>query len=306
MSRRLRLLLGVLLLAASQAGAQAKERDPEALALASVHVAFAPLEPRPGESELLVARDAQRTVPIASVTKLMTGLVVVESGADLDEWLTIEQWDPIPPNNRFSRLRPGSQARRRDLLRMALQASENLAAHTLARHHPGGRDAFVAAMNATAERLGMAGSHFVGATGLSPGNVSSAADLLRLLRQAHAQPLLREYSTARSFDARFRSPGYGLHFGNTNRLLGRSSWQVELSKTGYLDEAGRCLVMVVELEGRDYAMVLLDSFGRLSPIGDAGRLRRWLATGDPGRVAPAAARYAQTRGEEKAAAELAR
>lgn len=267
--------------------------------LASVHAAVARLDAAPGA--FVLARRAERSVPIASVTKLMTALVVLESGADLDAWLEIRAWDPKPPNNPFSHMREGSELKRRDLLRIMLQASENLAAHTLARHHPGGFPAFVAAMNETARKLGMVGSSFVEPSGLSPENRSTAADLVRLARRLHAEPPVREYSTSRWFEARFRSPGYTLTYGNTNRLVASSRWDVALSKTGYLTEALRCLVMVTTLDGAPHVVVLLDSFGSRSPLGDAGRIRRWLETGETGRVAPAAAAYAERRAAAMAA-----
>ena len=268
--------------------------NPDALKLASVHALVAPLDA--SEGEVLVARRSDISVPIASVTKLMSAVVVVESGADLDAWLDIRKWDPKPPNNAFSHMRVGSELRRGDLLRLMLQASENLAAHTLARHHPGGFDAFVVAMNETARRLGMTGAQFVEPSGLSPENRASADDLLRLARHAYGFEKIRVSSTSRRFEPRFRSPAYSRVYGNTNRLIQRSDWNVLMSKTGYLSEAGRCLVMVVELWEAPHVVVLLDSFGKLSPVGDAGRIRRWLATGRSGQVAPAAAAYAERRG----------
>lgn len=286
------LLLSLFLLALPFAAIAAP--DPDALELASVHALVAPL--KAAEGEVLVARNSDVSVSIASVTKLMSAVVVMESGADLDAWLEIRKWDPKPPNNPFSHMRVGSELQRGDLLRLMLQASENLSAHTLARHHPGGFDAFVAAMNDTAQRLGMTGAQFVEPSGLSPENRASAEDLLRLARHAYGFEEIRVASTSRRFDPRFRSPSYGLVYGNTNRLIVRADWNVLLSKTGYLTEAGRCLVMVVELEEAPHVVVLLDSFGKLSPVGDAGRIRRWLATGRSGKVAPAAAAYAERRG----------
>ena len=294
MPMRLPCLLSSLLLLIGAPMYASAELDSDALELASVHALVARLDAP--EGDVLVARRSDVGVPIASVTKLMSAVVVLESGADLDAWLDIRKWDPKPPNNAFSHMRVGSELRRGDLLRLMLQASENLAAHTLARHHPGGFDAFVASMNETARRLGMAAANFVEPSGLSPDNRASADGLLRLARHAYAFEEIRVSSTSRRFDPQFRSPGYSLVYGNTNRLIVRSDWNVLMSKTGYLTEAGRCLVMVVELEGAPHVVVLLDSFGKLSPVGDAGRIRRWLATGRSGRVAPAAAAYAERRG----------
>lgn len=265
--------------------------DPGKLRLASVHAVVAPLD---GGSPLVV-KNADRPVPIASLTKLMTALVAVESGEPLDEWLTVVKRSKKAPNNAYSRIRIGSQLQRGELLRLALMSSENLAAHVVASHHPGGRDAFIAAMNAKAAALGMSQSRFVDPSGLSPRNRASALDMLKLVKAAYAHPEIRDYSTTRYRSARFRKPRYRLGFGNTNPLVSSSRWEVHLSKTGYLTEAGRCLAMVVDLEGKPMAVVLLDSFGSRSPVGDAGRLRRWLATGAGGRVAPLAAKYERER-----------
>ncbi len=257
--------------------------------LASVNATVVDVE----TGAVVLEKHADAAVPIASITKLMTALVVVESGAPLDEWLTVLDWQPAPPNNAFSRIRVGSTARRADLLQIALMASENRAAHQLARHHPGGFDAFVAAMNHRARELGMTRSTFVEPTGLATGNMSSAADLARLLLAARQQPLLREYSTSTWHEVQFRQPRYRLAYGNTNPLTRSSRWDVELTKTGYLDAAGRCLVMVANVDGRELAMVLLNSFGKRSPLGDAGRIRRWLANGEIGTIHPAARAYEQ-------------
>lgn len=286
-SRRRGLWLVALLLVCGSAIASFEQRDVEALALASVHAQVVALD----TGETLYAKHADTSAPIASITKLMTALLVLESGADLDEWLTILERDHAAPTNAWSRLRIGSEARRRDLLRIALMSSENLAAHVLGRHHPDGYAAFVEAMNDRALELGMTSSRFVDLTGLSSENRSTAADLARLLAASWKHPLIREYSVTPSFQVRFRNPGYSLPYGNTNRLTRRGSWDVGLSKTGYLDAAGRCLVMVTEIENRPVAVVLLNSFGTHTPLGDAGRIRRWLETGDGGRIAGAALEY---------------
>ncbi len=259
--------------------------------LASVHAAVAPLE----GSQPIYRKNADVGVPIASVTKLMTALVVMESKQPLDEWLTVVERQKEPPNNAYTRIRVGSRLQRGELLRLALIASENMAAHVLASHHPRGREGFVAAMNRTAKRLGMTQSEFVDPSGISSNNRASASDLVRLVRAAHEHERIRGYTTDSYHRAHFRSPRYALAYGNTNPLVGRSSWGISLSKTGYLDEAGRCLAMVTRIEGQQVIMVLLDSFGTRSPLGDAGRIKRWLRRGDPGRVAATARQYEQRR-----------
>lgn len=270
--------------------------DAELPHLASVNAAAAYVD---GDG-LLLAKNADREVPIASVTKLMAALVVLESGEPLDEWLEFYPRHIPAPANAYTRIRVGSEMRRGDMLRIALMSSENYAAYTLARHHPGGYEAFVAAMNDQARALGMAHTRFVDPTGLSTANRSSAADLVRLAIAANRHEEIGTYSTTGYFTGRFRQPRYSLSFGNTNVLVHRDSWGVALSKTGYLEEAGRCLVMVSEMGGREVVTVLLDSLGTRSPMGDAGRIKRWLATGDRGRVAPAAQAYEQRRNAQYA------
>lgn len=291
MMRSLQLLL--LLVPSFLAGAaHAQWRgEPARLELASVQAAVADL----ASGELLFAKHADRQVPIASVTKLMTALVVLDSGVGLDEWLEIVPRATPSPANAYSRIRLGSQLRRADLLRITLMSSENQAAYVLARHHPGGHDAFVAAMNARAAELGMARSRFVDSTGLSSDNRSTAADLLRLLAAAMDYPLVREYTRTPGFTAEFRNPRYSLQYGNTNLLVHRETWDVALSKTGYLTVAGRCLAMVANIDGRPVAMVFLDSLGTRTPLGDAGRVGRWLRTGEGGAVAVAARDYERQR-----------
>lgn len=265
--------------------------DPAGVELASVHAAVADLD----SGTVLYRKRERRVVPIASVTKLMTAMVVLDSDEPLGESLTAVKRDTPAANNAFTRIRIGSRLPRGDLLRLALMASENHAAYLLARHHPGGFPAFVEAMNAKAAALGMHDTRFVGPSGLDTGNRSTAADLLVMVRAAEAYDTIREYTQTRRFRANFQHPGYSLHYGNTNVLVYRDHWDVGLSKTGYLNEAGRCLVMVTEIDGRRIGMVLLNSFGKRSPMGDAGRIRNWLRTGHGGAIAKAARRYEQRR-----------
>jgi D-alanyl-D-alanine endopeptidase (penicillin-binding protein 7) len=252
---------------------------------------------------LVYGKNADRRVPIASITKLMTALVVMESGEPLTEWLDFRERHIPAPANAYTRIRVSSELRRSDVLRIALMSSENFAAHTLARHHPGGYDAFIEAMNAKAGELGMRKTTFVDPTGLSIDNRSTAADLVRLVRAASQYPQIREYSTTRYFTAQFRQPRYRLAFGNTNVLVHRESWGVGVSKTGYLSDAGRCLVMLFELDGKPLVTVLLDSLGTRSPMGDAGRIKRWLTTGAGGSVAAAARAYERKKNAAYAASD---
>lgn len=292
-------LLGKVLLAAllplglhaSPVHAGAASPDPAQPQLASVHALVAPLNP----GTPVFTKFADHSVPIASVTKVMTAMVVLDSGQPLDEWLPIVAREDDPPKNAFSRIRPNSEARRGDLLRITLMSSENLAAYVLARHYPGGREAFIAAMNDKARELGMTQTLFVDPSGLWPENRASATDLLKMVRAAYEYPEIREMSTGPSQRVHFRQPRYSLDYGNTNALVHSSRWNVELSKTGYLTEAGRCLVMVADVAGEPTVMVLLDSFGTRTPLGDAGRIRRWLETGSGGVVAGAALDYERNR-----------
>jgi len=252
-----------------------------------VHAAVGDL----ADGKLLYQKHADSAVPIASVTKLMTAMVVLDGGQPLDEWVPILGWAQKTEKNGYSRLRVDSESRRDQLLKLALMSSENLASHTLARHYPGGIPAFVAAMNDKARSLGMTHSSFDDPTGLSVGNQASAGDLWKMLSAAWHYDLIRAYSTTYQYQASFRGPQYTLAYGNTNPLTASSRWDVQLSKTGYLKEAGRCLVMVTDVEGDPIGMVFLNSFGTRTPLGDASRVRRWLTTGDSGHVNGAALDY---------------
>lgn len=283
----------LILIIQSVVPAQAHETATSGLQLASVNAAVAYAD---GDG-LVFGKNADRAVPVASITKLMTALVVMESGQSLDEWLEFKTRHIPAPANAYTRIRIASELKRGDVLRIALMSSENFAAYTLARQFPGGYDAFVKAMNDKAQELGMKNTRFVDPTGLSVGNQSSAADLVRLVIAANKYPEISEYSTTRYFRARFRQPRYSLAFGNTNALVHRESWGVDISKTGYLSEAGRCLVMLQQFEGRQLVTVLLDSLGTRSPMGDAGRIRRWLKTGEGGSVAGSARDYARQKNQ---------
>lgn len=259
--------------------------------LASVYAAVASLE----QGELQFEKHADRRVPIASITKLMTAMVVLDAQQDLSEWLLVRPREQKLGKTAWTRMRNGSEARRRDLLQIALMSSENLACDVLARHYPGGLSAFVDAMNRKAAELGMMDTVFFDPAGLSPNNQSTAADLVKMVSAAYQYDLIRQLSTETYLQVQFRKPRYALEYGNTNPLVRSSRWDVHLSKTGYLSEAGRCLVMVSDINGEPMVIVLLDSLGTRSPIGDAGRVRRWLETGDPGAIAAAARDYERQR-----------
>ncbi len=236
--------------------------------------------------QVLVAKNSKAVLPIASLTKLMTALVVVESGRPLDETIAITQDDIDTEKGSGSRLRVGTELTRGEMLHLALMSSENRAANALGRHHPGGLPAFVQAMNAKAQALGMPGTRYVEPTGLSSQNQSNADDLAVLVGAAHGHQLIRELST--SPETMVSVGSRAVHFRNTNRLISNPSWEIGLQKTGYISEAGRCLVMQVQVAGRKLIMVFLDSAGKYSRLGDAERIRQWLAL-QPGLAATPAA-----------------
>lgn len=262
----------------------------QGLELGSVHAAVADLE----TGEMLLTKHADRAVPIASVTKLMTAIVAIESGESLDEWLRVKDWHEPPAANAFSRIRLESTLQRRNFIKLALMASENRAAYVVARHHPGGYDAFVEDMNLMASRLGMGSSTFVDPAGLSENNVSTARDLVKLLAAAEEYDLIREASRTHWYRARFHRPRYHQDYTNTNVLVHRG-WPIEVSKSGYLDASGRCLVMVTHVQGRRVAMVMLDALGTRTPVGDAGRISQWLRNGEADPVIGRAREYAEER-----------
>jgi len=231
--------------------------------------------------EIYLNKNSDAVVPIASITKLMTAMVTLDRGLDMEQRIVVSRDDADAIKNTRSRLRNGAVLTRSELLLLALMASENRAAHALGRTYPGGLDAFVAAMNAKAAVLGMSDSHFVDPTGLSSSNVSSARDLVKLVQAAHGYELIRQYSTTDK--ATVTAIGRQVAFHNTNGLVRAGRWDIGLSKTGYIREAGRCLVMRVRLASHDLIVVLLDSWGKQTRIGDANRIRKWLETNAAGR-----------------------
>lgn len=234
-------------------------------------------------SEVLFEKNANVTLPIASITKLMTGLVVVEAQQDMNEMLEVTAEDIDREKNSSSRLRVGSQLSRANMLHIALMSSENRAASALGRHYPGGLRAFVATMNAKAKSLGMRGTHYVDSTGLSSNNVASARDLAKLVVEAYNHPILRQYSTDSKYVV--EPGGRALQYANSNRLVTNPDWEIGIQKTGYISEAGRCLVMQTNIKERPIVMIFLDSKGKFSRLGDAARIRKWLETMEPQNVA---------------------
>ena len=232
-------------------------------------------------SEILFSKNSKAVLPIASITKLMTALVVTEANLPLDETLSVTQDDVDTEKGSRSRLTVGTQLSREEMLHLALMSSENRAAHALGRSYPGGLVAFVAAMNAEAQLLGMFDTRYVEPTGLSSKNQSSARDLATLVNAAHQHEIIRSLSTSPEYQVEIGKRE--LTFRNTNGLVRSPSWDIGLQKTGYISEAGRCLVMQATMAGRQLIMVFLDSAGKYSRIGDAERVRRWV-----NQLAPAA------------------
>jgi len=231
------------------------------------------------EGDAVYAKQVSKPQPIASITKLMTAMVILDSGLDLQEKITITKDDRDLIQLTGSRLNYGATLARGQLLQLALMSSENRAAAALARTWPQGKTAFVAAMNAKARTLGMHSSHFNDPAGLDAGNVASAQDLAKMVRAAMSYPLIRKATTTRTASV-YPYKGRGeLRFNNTNRLLKNSAWDIQLSKTGYLNEAGRCLVMQAEIADQPLTIVLLNSFGKLTPFGDSNRIREWIESG---------------------------
>jgi D-alanyl-D-alanine endopeptidase (penicillin-binding protein 7) len=226
--------------------------------------------------EVLYAKSTETATPIASVTKLMTAMVVLDAGQPMDEPLTVTSADVDTLKGSSSRLPVGTTLSRAEMLQLALMASENRAASALGHAYPGGYDAFVRAMNAKARALGMLNSNFVEATGLSSRNVSTAEDLARMVNAAYEYPEIREVSTAPSHEVAFNGAHHVAEFRNTNILVRKGDWDIGLSKTGYISEAGRCLVMQAKIAGQPVIIVLLDSVGRFTRIGDAQRIRKWI------------------------------
>jgi D-alanyl-D-alanine endopeptidase (penicillin-binding protein 7) len=246
------------------------DSDPGRLALQSSSVLV--LDQTTGQA--IVEKQSDSVLPIASITKLMTAMVVLDAGLDLQEVISVDDEDVDALKGSGSRLPVGTTMTRETAMLLALMSSENRAAHTLGRHYPGGLPAFVRAMNRKAATLGMSNSRFEEPTGLSSNNVSTAHDLARMVAAAAHYPEIRHFST--TAEARLELRGRIHEFTNTNALVRSDDWEIGLSKTGYISEAGRCLVMQANVAGKPVVIVLLDSNGKMTRVGDANRIKRWM------------------------------
>lgn len=277
-------LIAGLLLASSMtvAGVQASEQTVRTAAGSLDLKSSSALVVSQTEGRPLYAKNTDAVVPIASITKLMTAVVVLESGQPLDERIVVTKAEIDSIKNTRSRLKVGSVLTRGEMLRLALMASENRAAAALARAHPGGTPAFVAAMNQKAAELQMLKTRFVDGTGLSSDNVSTAQDLVKLVKAAHGHRLIRDYTTDTEHTVTLANSGRPIAYRNSNGLVKNPQWHIGLSKTGYINEAGRCLVMQADISSTPVIIVLLDSWGKMTRIGDANRIKRWMESSRTG------------------------
>ncbi len=252
-------------------------------------------------NQVLYSSNPEMVVPIASVTKLMTALVVLIARQPMDERLPVVIKDVPQMQGVYSRVRLGSELTRRELLLITLMSSENRAAATLAHHYPGGVASFVEEMNFTAKSLGMSDTEFVEPTGLSASNRSNAEDLVKLIMAAEQHPLIGQFSSTQEKTVAFAKPAYSLPFRNTNYLVRKPDWSIQLTKTGFTNAAGHCLVMKTRIAGKPVALVVLDSYGKLTHIADASRLKKWLETGQVTPVAAEALAYKRQKMAQRAA-----
>ncbi len=239
--------------------------------------------------------------PIASITKVMTAMVVLDAHLPLDEIIKVDISQTPEMKGIYSRVRLNSEISRKNMLLLALMSSENRAAASLAHHYPGGYDAFIRAMNAKAKSLGMTNTRFVEPTGLSIKNVSTAQDLSKLLIATKQYPLIGQLSTTREEMATFSHPAYTLPFRNTNHLVYRDNWNIQLTKTGFTNAAGHCLMMRTVINNRPVALVVMDAFGKYTHFADASRLRTWLETGKVTPVPASALSYKRQKAAQMAA-----
>jgi len=228
------------------------------------------------QGQVIYGKDVDTVRPIASITKLMTAMVIIDSGLDLDEKISVTKADRDLVQLTGSRLEYGATLPRREMILLAIMSSENRAATVLGRTFPGGTAAFVSEMNKKAFNFGMTQSHFADPAGLKVENQSTARDLVKMVTAAQEYALIRKASTTTRIEVRPYAKRGPLVYGNTNRLLKNKTWDIALSKTGYINESGRCLVMQANIEGEQVSIVLLNSFGKLTPFGDSNRLRKWM------------------------------
>jgi D-alanyl-D-alanine endopeptidase (penicillin-binding protein 7) len=230
------------------------------------------------DGQTIYGKNVQTVTPIASITKLMTAMVVLDAKLPLNEPVSIDTADMDSLKHTTSRLSVGTTLSRQDMLRLALMSSENRAAASLARNYPGGTPAFIEAMNHKAAELGMSSTSFSDPTGLTSKNVSTAEDLVKMVKAAYEYPMIREFTTTAAHGVE-TAAGRNLHYINSNGLVRGSTWDIGLSKTGYISEAGRCLVMQAKIGAREVVIVLLDSIGKYTRIADANRIKKWMESG---------------------------
>jgi D-alanyl-D-alanine endopeptidase (penicillin-binding protein 7) len=267
--------------------APALNRDPANLHLASGSAMVIDLQ----TDKVLYSSNPDVIVPIASVTKLMTAMVVLDAKLPMDEYITVDISQTPEMKGVFSRVKLGSQLTRKDMLLITLMSSENRAAASLAHSYPGGYPAFILAMNAKAKALGMKHTAYVEPTGLSVYNVSTARDLTKLVLAARKYPMLSELSTVDEKTVSFRKPAYTLGFRNTDHLVRKENWDIRLTKTGFTNQAGHCLVLLTTMANRPVSVVILDAFGKYTHFADASRLRKWMETGQSGPAPEVALQY---------------
>ncbi|MEE4081024.1 D-alanyl-D-alanine endopeptidase [Pseudomonas viridiflava] len=262
-------------------------RDPSNLHLASGSAMVIDLQ----TDKVLYSSNPDVIVPIASVTKLMTAMVVLDAKQSMDEVIPVNISQTPEMKGVFSRVKLGSEMNRRDMLLITLMSSENRAAASLAHSYPGGYPAFILAMNAKAKALGMKHTAYVEPTGLSVYNVSTARDLTKLVMAARKYPMLSELSTTETKTVTFRKPAYSLVFNNTDHLVRKENWDIKLTKTGFTNQAGHCLVLLTTMANRPVSVVILDAFGKYTHFADASRLRKWMETGQSGPAPEVALQY---------------
>ena len=298
---RLSLLTLTLMLAAPFAPQAIAAKTPVAVTAAQPEIASgSAMIVDLNTNKVLYASHPDLVRPIASITKVMTAMVVLDAHLPLDEMLKVDISQTPEMKGIYSRVRLNSQISRKNMLLLALMSSENRAAASLAHHYPGGYNAFIRAMNAKAKALGMTHTRYVEPTGLSIHNVSTARDLTRLLIASKQYPLIGQLSTTHEEMATFANPAYTLPFRNTNHLVYRPNWNIQLTKTGFTNAAGHCLVMRTVIKGRPVSLVVMDAFGKYTHFADASRLRTWLETGKATPVPASALSYKRQKAAQMA------